>query len=79
MKWVPGTKKPVRAASPVVRQLFELIDDAGISLADAGRPAGVHYVTMSRWRQGFSAPRLVELENVAQGMGYRLLLVPDAE
>lgn len=74
---MPGTKKPARTSSRVVRALFDLIDASNLSLASAGSPAGLHYVTLSRWKHGHASPLLVEFENVVQGMGCRLAIVPD--
>lgn len=72
----PGTKKPARTSIRVVRELFEIIDARGLTLAEAGRPARKHPVSMSQWRHGKVSPLLVDFEAVAEGLGYRLVLEP---
>ena len=69
-------KKPARTSSAITRILFELIDQSNLSLKEAGKPGGVHLVTLANWKSGKSSPRLTDFENVAQGMGYKLALVP---
>ena len=71
-------KKPARTASPVVRQLFDLIDGSGLSHAEIAAITGVHRVTLSFWKHGKNAPRLLDFENVAQSLGYEIQLKPAA-
>lgn len=73
---LPGTKKPAKTSSRIVRDLFDLIDAANVSAGTIGAETGVHYVTMSRWKHGKAAPNIKDFENVASVLGYRLVLQP---
>lgn len=72
----PCAKKPARTASPIIRQLFDRIDDAGVPGRELQRRSGVHHVTLSKWKHGTNAPRLTDFEAVAQAMGFSVVLVP---
>lgn len=73
---LPGTKKPAKTSSRIVRDLFDLIDAANVAAGTIGAETGVHSVTMSRWKHGKAAPNIRDFENVASVLGYRLALVP---
>lgn len=72
----PGTKKPARTASHVIKELFDAIDASGKSASSIAYPAGIHHITLSYWKHGARSPRLTDVENVAQVLGYRLKLEP---
>lgn len=72
----PGTKKPARTSSRIIRELFEIIDASGKSASEIAHPAGVHHITLSYWKAGGRSPRVIDVENVAQVLGYRLTLEP---
>lgn len=67
-------KKPARAASPLVRALFDIIDRSGLSYGQIAKKAGVSVVTLSYWKHGKNAPRWVDFENVAGVVGYDITL-----
>ena len=67
-------KKPARAASPLVRSLFDIIDRSGMSYGQIAKKAGVSVVTLSYWKHGKNAPRWVDFENVASVLGYDVTL-----
>jgi hypothetical protein len=69
-------KKPAKTSSRIVRDLFDLIDDASLSASTVGEKAGVHPVTLSYWKHGKNTPRLSDFENVASVLGHRLVLQP---
>lgn len=71
----PAMKKPARSASKLVRDLFDAIDDTGLSAGAISTRTGVHSVTLSNWKHGKGAPRLTDFENVAQALGYRVVLL----
>jgi hypothetical protein len=72
----PAGKKPARTASSIVKDLFAIIDRANVSAVTVGANCGMHQVSLSRWKHGISAPNIREFENVAQTLGYRLVLEP---
>ena len=67
-------KKPARAASPLVRALFDAIDRSGLSYSQIAKKAGVSVVTLSYWKHGKNAPRWVDFENVAHVLGYEITI-----
>jgi DNA invertase Pin-like site-specific DNA recombinase len=71
---LPGTKKPARAASPVIRDLFTLIDEASLPASAIAAETGCHVVSLSRWKHGRSTPMITEVEAIAAVLGYRLVL-----
>jgi hypothetical protein len=72
----PGTKKPARTSSRIIRELFDIIDASGKTASAIGHPAGIHPITLSYWKAGGRSPRVIDVENVAQVLGYRLKLEP---
>lgn len=46
---------------------------------EASSEAGIHYVSLTNWRRGASAPNIADFENVAQALGYQVTLVPISE
>lgn len=70
-------KKPVRSATPVVRQLYGIVADRKLSDTAFSRlmgwPDDCNYPR--KWRAGRSDPALRSLEAVADALGYELKLV----
>lgn len=75
-KTLPGTKKPARTSSRIVRELFDLIDAANIPAETIASETGCHRVSISRWKHGRATPMITEIENMALVLGYKLMLVP---
>lgn len=71
----PVCKKPARSASPLVRQLFDVIDKSGLSYSQIESATGVSAVTLSYWKHGKNAPRWVDFENVARFLGHDIRLI----
>lgn len=72
-KW---SKKEPRTVSHMVRQLVKIMDASGKSYGEIAKKAGVHRVTISRWKSGAASPLLSDMENVAQAMGYEITFRP---
>lgn len=72
-------KGDIRSASAVVRSFFELLDADGRSAGSVAEQVGNHPVTLSNWRRGARSPTLIEFENAATVLGYRLELVKNEE
>lgn len=70
-------KKPVRSATPVVRQLFALFDAHRLTDAAVMRRLKWERDTnyFRHWRAGRRDPSLRSLEAVADALGYELKLV----
>lgn len=71
----PYAPKPARTSSAVIRAMFDIIDQSGMSYADVSAKTGIHAVTLSYWKHGKNAPRWVDFENLANALGYRIELV----
>lgn len=65
---------PVRSALPIVRDLFEIIDQTGLSYEMLAKKAGCHKQSLTIWRRGKNAPGLQQFENVAMSLGYEVVL-----
>ncbi|MFH5927427.1 hypothetical protein [Roseomonas xinghualingensis] len=62
-------------AHPLVRRLFEIINDEEALLDEVAAPAGLSVVTIKEWRR--KNPTIVTFDAAARVLGYRLALVPD--
>lgn len=69
-------RRPARTASPVLRELFDILNDDPRSDVKIGKIVGVHPNVLSCWRGGQRSPTLINFENTAQTLGYRLTLTP---
>ena len=73
---LPGTKKPATTTLRPVRDLVTIIDASGLPGQIIQDRAGVHLVTISRWKHGKSAPNLADFVAVAEALGYDVRLIP---
>lgn len=71
-----ANRKPPSSSSPAVRDVFNLIDRHKASYARISVETGVSPVSLVRWRHGVAAPKITDIEAVANAMGMRLVLVP---
>lgn len=69
-------RKPPRTASAIIRDMMEIIDKDPRSMEDIGKIVGIHPNNLSYWRSGMRSPTLINFENAAQVLGYRLALIP---
>lgn len=67
-------RKPVRSAILIVQRLFQIIDKSDLSYKYIAKKAGIRYETLRKWKFGYSSPRVQELENVAEILGYEICL-----
>lgn len=67
-----GMRRPIRTASPVIREFFELPDIDTRSMADLAVRMGASRETIIRWRQGKRDPNLLGFESGLHELGYRL-------
>lgn len=71
-----SSKKPAETVSRVVRDLFDVIDATDLSAGTLASRVGVHRVTLSRWKHGGATPTILDVEALAQVLGYELVLKP---
>lgn len=68
-------KSAVQASEPIVRRLFEILDEEEYSGVRVAEVAGIYTTAISKWRLGLVSPRLITFTAVANAMGYDLCLV----
>lgn len=61
-------------AHPLVRELFEIMNEQHVAMRDAGKRAGVQFATISDWRYRAN-PSIVTLGAVLNVLGYELKIV----
>lgn len=67
--------KPVRTASYLTRDLFGEIAEQHLTLRAVAERMGNHPVSLSYWKSGKHEMRAFDLENMAEVLGYRLVMV----
>ena len=69
-----NNKQPARSASPIIRALFDAMDENRLSYDEVADMSGVSRTAIATWKHGRHAPRLVDFEAVAQSIGYEITL-----
>lgn len=67
---------PVKSASPVVKTLFYAMHNRGITVEQIAQSIGRHANTVSDWRSGKNEPRVMDLEEMADTLGFEIKVVP---
>lgn len=67
-------KRPIRTASPVLRELFEIAQDQGLSGLTFAESMDMHPNQLSGYRTGNREPRILTVEEMAGALGYKLTL-----
>jgi len=60
-------------AHPLVKKLYRLMNDKGVSTIELAAAAGVDRSTIQKWQQG-KGPNLVNLEACLNVAGYKLVV-----
>lgn len=68
-------REPVKSRLPIVRDLFEVIDNDPRSLEEVAHVSGYHWASFSRWRRGYSTMNIADFVNVAETMRKKVILV----
>jgi DNA-binding XRE family transcriptional regulator len=63
------------ATQPLVRTLYELLNERKLSISDVARPSGIALNTISEWRYRRS-PSVNSLQAVLNALGHQLAIVP---
>lgn len=72
----PSARREMRTTSPAVRQLFETIDAGNVSYAEIARRVRMSRAVLTSYRHGYRSPRVDTLEDIAEVVGMKLVLVP---
>lgn len=64
---------PIRTASPVLRRLFEVADEKGMTLRYLAEGGNWTTAQVSGWRAGTHAPSIINVEELAAIIGVRLI------
>lgn len=67
---------PIKAASPIVRELFTIARNRGLRLEALADELGGHAQQLSQYRLGNVEPGLNKVVQIAEALGYRLILEP---
>lgn len=67
-------KRPIRTASPVLRELFEIAQDHGLSGLMFAESMDMHPNQLSGYRTGKHEPGIMTVESLAHALGYKLTL-----
>lgn len=71
----PHTKRtPVRAASPILKEIFEEMTKRGIRVQDMADQLCKASSRVSEWRRGKAEPGIMVVEEMASALGCRLVL-----
>lgn len=72
--WLPNRTK-TRTSVRILRELFDLVDkDSPESFTTLAKRLGCHKQSIYLWRSGKSAPSILNVENMAQVLGYEIVL-----
>jgi len=69
-----GKTGPIRTSSPVLREVFEMADLRGASITWLSVKTNLTTQSISNWRKGSNAPNILAVEEMANAMGYKLIL-----
>lgn len=69
--------RPITTASPITRQLFEIMDRDGKTQAGLAQDINVTPNAVTSWRTGDTSPYVINFELAVQAIGYRLVLIKD--
>lgn len=73
---VKALETPIRTASPTLRQIFTEMKARKIFGKDMARRIQRHENAVSSWRSGARNPNIMDVEELAHELGYRLVLEP---
>jgi hypothetical protein len=65
-------RTPVESNHPLVRLLWEKIDESPLSLTAISRKAGFTHSTLEKWRNGSRLPSLMNIEAAFGALGYTI-------
>lgn len=68
--------RKIGAASPTLRQVFEEMQKRRVPIYDMADRMRRHENRLSEWRRGVVEPGVMAVEEMAQHLGYRLVLIP---
>jgi DNA-binding phage protein len=71
-------RRPARAVSPVVRELFDLIGQRKMHISTVADAIGMTREALYFHKRDRTAPNILTVEEIAHELGYRVVLVPDA-
>lgn len=64
---------PRRTINPLVKQMFDLMDDLGTTKASVARESGYNRSEFYRWAAG-STPNLAQFSDILSVLGYRIVI-----
>lgn len=76
VKVMSKLRRKTRTDSPVIAQLFEEAQKQGLTQAELGEAVGSDQKVMSRLKVGTSNPSVKRLEQLAEVLNMKVVLVP---
>lgn len=67
-------KRPIRTASPILRELFELSEKLGVTQTEMANRSKIHPQQVSSIKAGRYEPGIMTVESLAHSLGYKLTL-----
>lgn len=77
--WVNPKRKDIKTGNPLIRDLFHIIDNRGLSWASVARNTFYSNALFRQWASGESGMRLTSFVDIANFLGYDVKLVPKME
>lgn len=67
-------KRPIRTASPILRELFELSERIGVTQTTMAERSKIYQQQVSSIKAGKYEPGIMTVESLAHSLGYKLTL-----
>lgn len=67
---------PVKSASPILKTIFYAMHNRGITVDQMAQSINRHPNVVSSWRSGRCEPKVMDLEEMADTLGFDIKVVP---
>lgn len=67
-------KRPIRTASPILRELFEMSERIGVTQIEMAKRSKIYQQQVSSIKAGKYEPGIMTVESLAHSLGYKLTL-----
>lgn len=70
----PEGRNAILTADPILRQLFTIVYQENISVAQLGKQIRRTPQAISSWKKGYTNPTMLDLQSFAEAIGYKIVL-----
>lgn len=67
-------QRPYGGFDPLVKQLFDALDERRVSNTSLSEVTGIDHKTLSNLRRGVFNPSLTTLQRIVKALGYKIIL-----